>query len=46
MDSRVHLNARGGRILVETAQRFLDSPGRPTTPGGNPMRETSKPGFS
>jgi lysophospholipase L1-like esterase len=29
----IHLNTRGGRILTETVQQFLDSPG--AAPGGN-----------
>jgi lysophospholipase L1-like esterase len=28
----IHLNTRGGRILTEAVQRFLDSPGRGATP--------------
>jgi lysophospholipase L1-like esterase len=32
----IHLNTRGGRILTEVVQRFLDSPGRRTAPGEAP----------
>jgi lysophospholipase L1-like esterase len=32
----IHLNSRGGRILTEAVQQFLDSPGRPTAPGDTP----------
>ena len=28
----IHLNTRGGRILTEAVQRFLDSPGQRATP--------------
>jgi hypothetical protein len=28
----IHLNTRGGRILTEAVQRFLDSPGEGATP--------------
>jgi lysophospholipase L1-like esterase len=29
----IHLNTRGGSILTEAVQQFLDSPARPTAPG-------------
>jgi lysophospholipase L1-like esterase len=32
----IHLNTRGGRILTEAVQQFLDSPGRRTAPGETP----------
>jgi lysophospholipase L1-like esterase len=32
----IHLNTRGGRILTEAVQRFLDSPGLRTAPGESP----------
>jgi hypothetical protein len=32
----IHLNTRGGRILTEAVQHFLDSPGRRTAPGETP----------
>ncbi len=32
----IHLNTRGGRILTEAVQRFLDAPSPQTTPGGTP----------
>lgn len=28
----IHLNTRGGRILAEAVQRFLDSPGEGAAP--------------
>ena len=32
----IHLNTRGGRILTEAVQQFLDSPDRRAVPGENP----------